>query len=479
MALRQILITRKLAELEAEQKELQSKIGAVAARRSTWQTREAAAVAALDEINGETSEEDRKAFETETAEIEAEDKAISEEEAANTERSSAIDAEINNLKNELNDIEKRAKQSEKKPTEANITIQRGDTYMDKFTPEYRSRIAQYCERDDVKTFVENARGIMRGVSNANLTVPSVLLPAIRERISTYSKLLPVVTLKAIRGEGKQNIIGSAPEAVWTDALGKFNELSFDVAQITVDGEKVAGYIPVPNPYIQDSDEDLAALVTDMLGQAIGRAIDKAIIYGTGANMPVGIIPRLVATAAPTWWGTKAPAFTNLSATHVGKQSATSVKEAALVKEMLKVLATTKPLYNMGDETRTWIMNPTTWASIKIDTLNNDAAGALVAGMQNTMPVLGGKVIELDFMPDNVVVGGYMGHYLLGERHGVELRKSEHVKFIEDETVFAGVARYDGRPVAGEAFAAFSLTTTAVSGTAVTFAADSANAVSDS
>ena len=53
-----------------------------------------------------------------------------------------------------------------------------------------------------------------------------------------------------------------------------------------------------------------------------------------------------------------------------------------------------------------------------------------------------------------------------------------MKFLDDQTVFAGVARYDGRPIAGEAFAAFSLNTTAVSGTAVTFAQDTANAASE-
>jgi hypothetical protein len=48
------------------------------------------------------------------------------------------------------------------------------------------------------------------------------------------------------------------------------------------------------------------------------------------------------------------------------------------------------------------------------------------------------------------------------------------QFIEDNTVFRGIARYDGRPAAGEAFAAFALSTTTIATTA-TFAADTANA----
>ena len=43
-------------------------------------------------------------------------------------------------------------------------------------------------------------------------------------------------------------------------------------------------------------------------------------------------------------------------------------------------------------------------------------------------------------------------YLLVERAGTELATSEHTRFLEDQTVFKGTARYDGKPVIAEAFA---------------------------
>mgnify|MGYP002672431999 CR=1 FL=1 len=480
MALRQILITRRLKEIETERAILNADIAAVSERRVKWQAREAAAVAALEEINDDTPAEERAAFENETKEIEAEDAAIRADEEKNTARTADMDAEEKKLRDELSEIETRAARSEKQtPAEPKTKekTMRGDITMDRYNAEYRAKIADAWKDEGVRRWVDETCNLaIRGITNTSLAVPTVMLPILRERITNYSKLMPLVTVKAITGEGKQNIIGAAPEAVWTDTEGKFNELAFKLTQVKMAGEKVAGYIPVPNPYLQDSSEDLAALVVDMLGQAIGLAIDKAILYGTGTNMPVGIVPRLVAATSPTWWGAStAPAFTNLSATHVGKQSATSVTGNALLKEMLKILGTVKNVYNMGGEEKTWVMNPATWASIKVDTLASNAAGALVAGVNNTMPILGGNVVELTFMPENVIVGGYFGQYLLGERRGVEIRKSEHVKFLDDQTVFAGVARYDGRPIAGEAFAAFSLNSTAVSGTAVTFAEDTANA----
>ena len=69
-----------------------------------------------------------------------------------------------------------------------------------------------------------------------------------------------------------------------------------------------------------------------------------------------------------------------------------------------------------------------------------------------MPVVGGDIVELKFIPENTVVFGYFGAYVLAERAGTKLAQSEHVKFIEDNTVFKGTARYDGKPVIREAFA---------------------------
>lgn len=479
MALRQILITRKLSELETEKAAKIAEKEGITARRAAWEERERRAEEALREMNDKTTKEEKEAFEKEAAEIAAEDEEINEAEENADNLIKEIEEKINDLKEELDTIEERAKRANKKtnaPTVKKTKREGEKTNMNRFTPEYRDRCGDLASHAEVKEFLRDMRDIAtRGITNTTLTVPVVMLPTLRDRIDTYSKLTPFVNVKPIRGTGKQNIIGSAPEAVWTETLGKFNELTFNIAQEVMDGHKVAGYIPVPNPYLQDSDEDLAALVMDMLGQAIGLAKDKAILYGTGSNMPVGIVPRLVAASSPAWWGTNAPTFTNLSTSNVGKLSATSVTGIKVLQEAFKVLGKIKPKYNTADESVFWAMSHSTWMNVKVETMSLNSAGAVVAGVSDEMPILGGKVVELNFMPDNVIVGGYGGHYLLGERNEIELRKSEHVRFLEDQTVFAGVARYDGRPLAGEAFAAFSLTTTAVSGTAVTFATDSANA----
>ena len=65
--------------------------------------------------------------------------------------------------------------------------------------------------------------------------------------------------------------------------------------------------------------------------------------------------------------------------------------------------------------------------------------------------------------------------LLAERAGKKFAQSEHVKFLDDATVFKGTARYDGQPVIAEAFAAIGVNGVTPDAT-MSFAADNANSI---
>ena len=123
------------------------------------------------------------------------------------------------------------------------------------------------------------------------------------------------------------------------------------------------------------------------------------------------------------------------------------------------------------------MNETTYTKLKAEGLSINAAGVIVSGINGTMPVAGGVVEVLDFIPDYDIITGYFDLYLLAERAGIRLDQSEHVKFIEDRTVFRGTARYDGLPVIAEGFALMNINNTNPT-TTITFAPDTANAQSE-
>lgn len=122
----------------------------------------------------------------------------------------------------------------------------------------------------------------------------------------------------------------------------------------------------------------------------------------------------------------------------------------------------------------WVMNESTYTDLQIQAMSINASGAIVSGMGNTMPVIGGQIEILDFVPDNVIIAGHFDLYLLAERAGAKFATSEHVRFLADQTVYKGTARYDGLPLIAEAFAAIGIAGTTPT-SAMTFASDTANA----
>ena len=479
MALRQLLIARQLTELRAQKDELGKAIAEVEAKRAAWTERESRAEAALAEMTDETTAEERAAFDAECAEIEAEDKAITVEEEANTTRAAELEEKISALEAEEKELREKAEAArEQKPAEAPAENNnaRGGVEIMNFADERARRAAEIreiCRNDEVRNFLGVIRE-KRAVSGTQYTIPKVMLPLVVEAISRNSKLLKHVNYDDISGEGLVNVLAAAPEAVWTATTGKINEVALTVNQIQTAGSKLGSFVPVPNPYLEDSAEDLAGIVIDQLGQGNGYALDKAILYGTGSNMPVGIATRLAATQAPAWWQASMPAFTALNASHIGKASTASVKGVDLYREAVGVLGLAEQKH-LGKGGLFWAMSQGTFTKLKQELISINAVGAVVTGADMVMPVLGGAVELLDFVPAGNIIGGWGQDYKLIRRRGIQIAVSEHAQFVEDNTLYKCTSRWDGMPIAGEAFAIFSLTTTAAA-TSVTFAADTANQV---
>jgi HK97 family phage major capsid protein len=341
-------------------------------------------------------------------------------------------------------------------------------------------VESFITRDEIKDFITRTReliGQKRSVTGAELGIPTIMLDMLRDNLNQYSKLISKINLKTVSGKARQNIAGAVPEGIWTEAVGKLNELAIVFNQIEVDGYKVGGFIAVPNSTLEDSDIALASEIMVAIGQSIGLAIDKAILYGTGTKMPVGIITRLAETVKPSYWGDNERTWLDLHAKNLSLIDADASTDTLFYKDLILKCGKVKANYSNGE--KFWALNTNTRATLVAKALTINAAGAIVSGQNNTMPIIGGDIVELDFIPDNVIVGGYGSLYLLAERAGATLAQSEHVQFIEDNTVFKGTARYDGRPVIGEAFVAINISQedlqVAPTATAVTFATDIANA----
>lgn len=420
----------------------------------------------------ETFETERSAHEEakgslEEAVSDLEDKLKAEEEA----NAAAEEAQAQN-----NGEEARGKEHEEMQTRdaAQVgEIMRGT--FGKMSAQERSAIFM---REDVKGWIGEIRAHIkekRELTNVGLTIPEVFLGYLRENVERYSKLYKHTNVVRISGTGREVVMGSVPEGVWTECCATLNELSLGFNDVEVNCFKVGGYFKVCNAILEDSDLNLTTMLLDAIGQAIGFALDKAILYGrntsTNYKMPLGVVSRLVQTEAPSDYPATARTWVDLHSTNVITipNTATGID---LFKAIMTATGAVKGKYARGG--KVWVMNETTYTKLQVEAMSISASGAIVSSMGGTMPVAGGVVEVLDFVPDNVIVVGYFELYLLAERAGQKFAQSEHAFFIQDQTAFKGTARYDGLPVIAEAFAAIGIDGTTPT-SSMTFAADVANA----
>ena len=393
------------------------------------------------------------------------------EKAEHEEAVSTLEGEIADLERELEEAEKNNPQREGKPANE----RKDDIHMSNrhsfFGLTMTERTAFFADQK-VKDFLAEVRTCIRekrAITNVGLTIPEVALPLLKQKISETSKLIAKVNLMHVAGTGRQRIMGEIPEAIWTEACAKLNELALGFNDTEVDGFKVGGFFAVCNAILEDNDVNLMSEILNALGKAIGKAVDKAIVYGTGVKMPLGIVPRLAQTEKPGDYSATARDWKDLSKTHI--ITGTGKTGLALFQEIVK---NTKVIHNDYFEGGlVWLMNKATHTDLTVQSMEKNLNAAIVAGINNSMPVAGGEIIELPFIPDGNIVFGYLDAYLLAERAGTQLGQSEHVRFLEDQTCFKGTARYDGEPVIPEAFGVMTIGTTAPA-TSVAFPQDTAN-----
>lgn len=472
MALKQIMLSRKIEQKKQE-------LAALREKDADFQTREDALTQAIEEAQ---TEEEQKTVEEEVEKFDT-------EKTAHDEAKEKLEAEIGDLEAELEAAEvdppapaERHENKEKKvrtnvmKTDVNIrSLPMSKRAFDALPADMRESIVQ---RDDVKSFLAQLRamkGATRAIQGGELEIPVVFLDLISENMYRYSKLLNRVRVRPVPGEARQTIAGTVPEAIWTEMCGAINELTFTFNQITMDGYKVAGFIPVCNSLLEDtvSNLDLASWIIEMISEAIGLAEDKAILYGKGASahMPLGIVTRLAQKNKPSDYPANAPAWVKLSDTNIIKIDGTALTGAQFWSRLALAAGNTFTRYSRGNQF--WAMNSKTQAQLKSKLITFTANGDIVANLFGTLPIVNGDIDILEFIPDGDIIGGYGDLYLWIDRASMQIESSREVQFIQDNTVFKGKARADGAPVIPGAFVAININNSEVT-TVMDFAADTAN-----
>ena len=465
-----VLLLRK--KIDAANKALE----ALRAKDADFAKREAELEQAINEAaeaEGEDAAEAQKAVEEE---VEKFDQEKEEHEAAKK----SLEDELTELEAGL-EAEEAAQDTSEEPKPQPQVEERKEERMTTRNKFFRGVDTDAMfQRDDVKAYLSEIRSCIknkRELTNVGLTIPEVFVGLIKENVENYSKLYKHVNVQPIAGKAREIVQGTVAEAIWTECCAVLNELNLAFNDVEIDCYKVAGYYKVCNAVLEDNDVQLATKLLEALSQAIGLAVDKAILYGRNSasaqKMPLGIVSRLAQTSEPANYPATARPWVDLHTSNIISLSA-GLTGAGLFKQIVLASGAAKGKYSRGG--KVWVMNETTYTKLMAETVSVNANGQIVSGVAGTMPVVGGVIEVLDFIPDNTIIGGYFDLYMLGERAGAQFAQSEHVFFIQDHTAFKGTARYDGQPVIAEAFVAIGLEATTPAASSVAFAPDEANTV---
>lgn len=458
MALRVLMTKKKLDTAKKSLEDLRS-------QREEFEKRESEIEKAIEEA---LTEEEKKVVEEEIDKHEAEKAELDEKEKALSDEVTELEKELADLETEQ-EKEPEVKEVPKEEERKSVKTMETRKFFN-MNPQERDA---FFAREDVQNYLGEVRSAIRekrALTNVGLTIPEVFMGLIRENLIDYSKLYKYVDVRRINGEGRAVIMGSIPEAVWTECCANLNELTLGFNDVELDCYKLGGYFAVCNANMEDSAISLATELVIALSKAIGLALDKAILYGTGVKMPLGVVSRLAQTEAPATYPATARTWVDLHTSNI-KSIPANTTGAALIAAIITAFGNAKGKYSRG--TKVWVMNELTYTNLVAASVSVDASGAIVAGVNGQMPVIGGNIEVLDFIPDNVIIGGYFDLYLLAERAGAKFMTSEHVRFLQDQTVIKATARYDGEPAIAEAFVAIGLNAVTPNAT-MSFAADTAN-----
>ncbi|WP_374711531.1 phage major capsid protein [Symbiobacterium terraclitae] len=157
------------------------------------------------------------------------------------------------------------------------------------TPEYRKAFMDYVTRGVKSDILEFRADQTTGTGDIGAVIPTTILNRIVERAKDYGRIWSRVTKTGIQGGVQIPVSAAKPTATWVaeDAVAETQKkevkgtitFSYHKLQVRVAVDLVAGTVALPV---------FEATLADNVAEAMIRALEAAIISGTGTGQPLGI-----------------------------------------------------------------------------------------------------------------------------------------------------------------------------------------------
>jgi HK97 family phage major capsid protein len=221
-------------------------------------------------------------------------------------------------------------------------------------------------------------------------------------------------------------------ATWTEEGGALSETEAKFGRVVLQASKLVTHCEVPNELLQDSIVSFAALIEQLLPEAISWYEDSAFMTGNGVGQPLGVLNSAAL----------------ITVTKETDQAADTIVWENLVKMYARMFPS-----SLGRAV--WVASNDCFPEIATMSLNVGTGGSAIwlnnGATGPPATILGRPLILTEKVP---TVGGGgsgkdisfidFGYYLIGDRQQMRAESSIHAKFTTDLTSYRVIERVDGR-----------------------------------
>lgn len=286
-----------------------------------------------------------------------------------------------------------------------------------------------------------SRDPRQAVANLDKTLPNTVFESVFDHIVEEHPILGMVDFVNTGGSVEWLMDkGTRPLAAWGKLCSKIEEeLEAGFEKVTLTLNKLSAYIPVCNAMLELGPVWLDKYVRTYLSEGIANGLEKAIIDGSGNDEPVGMLRNIEGANDPsTGYPTKEKtAVTSFDPASYGKIVAGLTQVQGRTRRIGELFMVVNPLDYYGK-----VMPSTTLMTPNGNYVND------------VFPIKT-EVITSAYVPEGTAVLGIKNGYFMGigTERGGKIEKSEHARFLDDETVYKIKLYGMGKPKLNENFIA--------------------------
>lgn len=249
-------------------------------------------------------------------------------------------------------------------------------------------------------------------------------------VRSRARIIPMNALKlripTIDASTNVGSVHGGMVAYWTEESAALVESQARFGSILLEAQKLTGLSVVPNELLGDA-PGFGAFVEGAWPEAVNFFEDLAFLQGSGVGEPLGLLGNAATVVQAA----------------VSGQGANTIKAANIFAMYSRMLPSSagRAVWLVAQDAM-----PQLFALAGADNsplfINNIANGGPVTILGRPV-IFTEKLDALGSQGDIAFVD--LGFYLIGDRMTMQMSRSEHVKFLNDQTAFRIIERVDGRP----------------------------------